>query len=47
MKKTHMIKEEEWSWEETSEVRKAVERLHKDLKERVKEAQDNGNDPAG
>ena len=37
MKKTHMIGEDEWSWEETSEVRKAVERLHEDIKERVKE----------
>ena len=29
--------EEEWSWEETSEVRKALERLHQDIKEQVKE----------
>ena len=37
MKKKHMIKEDEWSWEETSETRAAVERLHRDIKERVKE----------
>ena len=47
MKKTTEIKKEEWSWEETSETRAAVERLHRDIKERVKEAQDNGKDPAG
>ena len=33
MKKTHKIKDEEWSWEETSEVRKALERLHSDIRE--------------
>ena len=29
--------EEEWEWEETSDVRKALERLHRDIKERVNE----------
>ena len=33
MKKKHTIKNEEWSWEETSEVRKALERLHSDIRE--------------
>ena len=28
---------EEWEWEETSEVRAALERLHRDIKDRVKE----------
>ena len=30
--------EEEWSYEETDAVRVALERLHRDIKERVKEA---------
>ena len=33
MKKTHKIDDDEWSWEETSEVRKALERLHSDIRE--------------
>ena len=37
MKKRYFTKEkkgheEEWSWEETSEVREALERLHRDIK---------------
>ena len=32
--------EEEWTWEETSEVREALERLHQDIKERVKNEKD-------
>ena len=27
-----------WEWEETPEVRKALERLHKDMKTRIEEA---------
>ena len=47
MKKSTKIKGEEWSWDEDSETRAAVERLHRDIKERVKEAQDDGNNPTG
>ncbi len=31
---------EEWEWEETSEVREALKRLHRDIRDRVKEAND-------
>jgi hypothetical protein len=36
-KKEKKGNEEEWSWEETSEVRKALNRLHQDIKDRVRE----------
>jgi|TARA_R100001530_G_C4294089_1_gene148770 hypothetical protein len=39
-KKEKKGNEEEWSWEETSEVREALDRLHRDIRDRVKEAND-------
>ena len=30
-------REETWEWEETPEVRAAIERLHKDMKTRIEE----------
>ena len=33
MKKTTKIKNEDWEWEETSEVREALKRLHSDIRE--------------
>jgi hypothetical protein len=32
--------EEVWEWEETSEVREALNRLHRDIKDKVKEVSD-------
>ena len=47
MKKTTQIKNGEWSWEETSETRAAIERLHRDIKDRVKEDKDNETPTSG
>ena len=40
MKKKTKIKGDEWSWEETSATKEAVERLHRDIKEAVAKEED-------
>jgi hypothetical protein len=32
--------EEEWTWEETSEVREALNRLHRDIRDSIKDKKD-------
>ena len=43
-KRTKTIGSDTWEWEETDEVRKAVERLHKDIRNLEKENAENGGD---
>ena len=39
-KKDKKGKEEEWSWEETSEVREALNRLHRDIGDNIRDKKD-------